>query len=348
MSSPFKKGDRVDVDLLKADKDTLTAAAKRLKVKSLRGTVLTGEDPCCGCHIVQFDTRIGTSDVYFTSGKKGYIEEVPPSAMTKAKGRKPKVKDVPEDEVEDTAPKKADMFEPGTAVEVVKDNSSYGEVRVGDVGVVVKVEGDRYGVRWERSTEGKHTLTGNVDPDYGYWVPKDMVKKVSRLRLPVLSLKSFSEGDRVIVVAKGDPGFEGQPVGGVGTVMAKTDDVGIKFDKPFGHGHNLGFMRGAADDKLGYWVQPKDLIILKHSVKAVDEVKAPKAKAIPGDRVVSVTVDLQARTYTQEGYPVSPSNGYSGTLVYRGGSRAYVIIPFGGKSGSLVFEPGDERIVVHE
>lgn len=166
--STIKPGLRVRVEA--AATYHVRKAAEKLGAKSLVGTALTGVDPCCGCVIVEFDKPIGTDEVYYTSGKLGYVDEVEPRFMssTSSKAKAPGL-----------------TIKKGDTVKVVTE---YDAAKVGMVGTVVTTPSAHtsrsYGVKFASlsSMKGGHSLGGILVGDERYkgqWVPGSHLIKVT-------------------------------------------------------------------------------------------------------------------------------------------------------------------------
>jgi len=165
----FHKGDRVRIN------GDATYATKRLAdkrgVKTLTATVLNEHDPCCGCHVVEFDLKLGNTDVFYTDGKLGYCDEVKPRDMKKSSAKRTAEKAIEADEFVKGMPRL------GTRVKVIKE---YDAAKVGMVGTIARKPYSRtslsWGVRFDKLTHalGGHSLTGALVGDesgMGQWVP---------------------------------------------------------------------------------------------------------------------------------------------------------------------------------
>jgi hypothetical protein len=169
---------RVNVEATYATKKYAKAAG----VKSLLGTLLTGKDPCCGCYIVEFDKPLGTDSVFYTSGKKGYCEEIEPEFITRVKAAS---KHVP------------GVFVVGDKVVVTKE---YDAAKVGMVGQVIYL-GSEVGISFPTLTvtKGGHNLGGRLSglpkAGTGQWVPSshlDHAKAKSEPEPVVAPKKSYA------------------------------------------------------------------------------------------------------------------------------------------------------------
>lgn len=153
--------------------EAVTETCEKLGVKSLTGKCLTGVDPCCGCVIVEFKKKLGTESVFYTSGKRGYCDEVNPEYMTLATAKSAKA------EPKATEP----VIGKGTYIKVTRD---FDAAKVGMYGQIVtsRMGSGSWGIKFPKLTslKGGHSLSGELkglDSGKGQWVPADYFKVVS-------------------------------------------------------------------------------------------------------------------------------------------------------------------------
>ena len=173
VSDRFYKGDKVRVS-----RDAtyhVKEAARKAKKTYLVGKVLTDEDPCCGCYIVEFTRDIGKKGSYsWAGGKLGHMDEITPEFMTLSKSKGARV------EVEDAGKpsglKTTDFKEGDKVIVVARDEDNYPGLKLGEEGEVKTVGRLTLGIEFERQTEERHTLGGRADYGHGYWVDPGLLK----------------------------------------------------------------------------------------------------------------------------------------------------------------------------
>lgn len=65
------------------------------------------------------------------------------------------------------------------------------DIKVGDVGIICNISGDRYGVDWGRRVEDGHSCIDTCDEGYGYFIDKRCVSITD----PIETELSFNEDD---------------------------------------------------------------------------------------------------------------------------------------------------------
>lgn len=150
---------------------------------------------------------------------------------------------------------------------------------VGTVGTVTKNNKECVKVKWEKAPMSKDDTWF---ADYISVIPaKEYYKKEKERSNMKENDRKFKVGDRVRLVKDCDKAKAGM----VGILAAeKGCSLGIRFDKPFKHGHSLF---GKCETGYGYWVIPDCLELVDgNKIVIITDGKTTTARLYDGEKVI--------------------------------------------------------------
>lgn len=151
--------------------------------------------------------------------------------------------------------------------------------KVGTVGTVTINGGTNVEVKWEKGSTSKGDTWF---ADYISVIPaEEYYKKEKEKSNMKKNDREFKVGDRVRLVK----GCDKAKAGMVGILAAeKGCSLGIRFDKPFKHGHSLF---GKCEAGYGYWVIPDCLELVDgNKIVIITDGKTTTARLYDGEKVI--------------------------------------------------------------
>lgn len=161
-----------------------------------------------------------------------------------------------------------EKFEVGDRVECVEN---FEAVKVGFKGTIVEIEDDIscLGIKFDKKFEDGHTLLGQCENGYGYWVAKRVVKKIEEVEEEKVKVVDFKVGDRVECIKQYYDIKEGDKGIIVTVENRRYLGLGVRWDKEFERGHTCD---DRCEIKHGYYVDNENVKLITEEDVEVEEV----------------------------------------------------------------------------